>query len=525
MIFRICKQDEKIFYRRNVVQLQCCDSEDSVLRISFVTTYYDNIGRPQQLGVLLIGKKGMTAGTITDHLPQEFSSLPQCFFSLGQDEEYYEKINHLKTISPTDLFVALRDMAYDPDILDDNRSEDILKHRMLRGIATKEKAALSKIRGQFHRMAHGSAKLTAYSFSYTAPAPEDKLTPPPTLEFMVTPESNPPTNIHALIGRNGCGKTHLIRNMVRCLQKNSDDFGTIKELNGGQDVADLRKLFVNVLCIAFSPFDDFSNLKLRGAQLPMTYVGLHRNTETGKRRDKEAESLKDRIWRDFWTHFKNCMITARKRQLWHDAVETLKSDSLFSESRIDSFSDGINNYPEKEIPSKKRAHIRSIFDGLSSGHKIVLLIITSCVAEIEERSVLFLDEPETHLHPPLLSALIRALSDLLRDRNGVAIIATHSPVVLQEIPKSCVYLLTRHGPTYVEAEHQDRETFGTSFSTLIDDVFGLEVRNSGFHKMMQEAAEQHDSFEDVLKEYRGQIGDEAIFLLRMLMRRKQWKEQ
>jgi len=65
---------------------------------------------------------------------------------------------------------------------------------------------------------------------------------------------------------------------------------------------------------------------------------------------------------------------------------------------------------------------------MSSGHAIVLLTITRLVATVEEKTLVLIDEPESHLHPPLLSAFIRALSELLYDRNGVSIIATHSPV-------------------------------------------------------------------------------------------------
>jgi len=65
---------------------------------------------------------------------------------------------------------------------------------------------------------------------------------------------------------------------------------------------------------------------------------------------------------------------------------------------------------------------------LSSGHAIVLLTITRLV-ELDERSLVLIDEPEVHLHPPLLSAFVRALSDLLIELNGVAIVATHSPVM------------------------------------------------------------------------------------------------
>ncbi len=58
------------------------------------------------------------------------------------------------------------------------------------------------------------------------------------------------------------------------------------------------------------------------------------------------------------------------------------------------------------------------FDRLSSGHAIVLLTITRLVELVEERSLVLIDEPEGgHLHPPLLSAFVRALSDLLVQRN------------------------------------------------------------------------------------------------------------
>ncbi|PJN92440.1 hypothetical protein CNY89_29680, partial [Amaricoccus sp. HAR-UPW-R2A-40] len=73
---------------------------------------------------------------------------------------------------------------------------------------------------------------------------------------------------------------------------------------------------------------------------------------------------------------------------------------------------------------------------MSSGHAIIILTLTQLVAQVQEKSLVLMDEPESHLHPPLLSAFIRSLSRLLHRQNGVAIIATHSPVVLQEIPRS-----------------------------------------------------------------------------------------
>ena len=116
-----------------------------------------------------------------------------------------------------------------------------------------------------------------------------------------------------------------------------------------------------------------------------------------------------------------------------------------------------------------KALARKLFGNLSSGHKIVLLTITRLVETVEERTLVLLDEPEAHLHPPLLSAFVRALSDLLVNRNGVAIIATHSPVVLQEVPASCAWKIRRTGQAF-PAERPDIETFGENVGVLTREV-------------------------------------------------------
>ncbi|WXG61333.1 AAA family ATPase [Campylobacter concisus] len=91
---------------------------------------------------------------------------------------------------------------------------------------------------------------------------------------------------------------------------------------------------------------------------------------------------------------------------------------------------------------------------------------------MEEKTLVLLDEPESHLHPPLLSSFMRALSDLLMKNNAVAIIATHSPVVLQEVPKSCVWRLGRFG-LEAKAERFDIETFGETIGTLTKEILAL----------------------------------------------------
>jgi ABC-type multidrug transport system ATPase subunit len=142
--------------------------------------------------------------------------------------------------------------------------------------------------------------------------------------------------------------------------------------------------------------------------------------------------------------------------------------------------------------------------------------MTRLVEHVTERSLVIIDEPESHLHPPLLAAFIRALSDLLSDRNSLAVIATHSPVVLQEVPASCVWKLRRHGSQLV-ADRPTIETFGENVGVLTHEVFGLEVTDSGFHRDLKAAVRQGLSYEHVLGRFNGQLGGEAKAIVRSLI--------
>jgi predicted ATP-binding protein involved in virulence len=135
---------------------------------------------------------------------------------------------------------------------------------------------------------------------------------------------------------------------------------------------------------------------------------------------------------------------------------------------------------------------------------------------VEEKTLVLIDEPEAHLHPPLLSAFVRALSELLINRNGVAIIATHSPVVLQEVPKSCVWKLRRNGNISI-TERPEQESFGENVGVLTAEVFGLEVTNAGFHKILSDLVNQNDTFDSVIEDLDGQLGMEGKAIVRGLL--------
>ncbi len=89
--------------------------------------------------------------------------------------------------------------------------------------------------------------------------------------------------------------------------------------------------------------------------------------------------------------------------------------------------------------------VRSAFTNMSSGQKLLVTIFSEILANIEQKSLLLFDEPETHLHPNMTFKLIKALSNLLETYDSYGVLATHSPIVLQQIPSKYVRIIERIG--------------------------------------------------------------------------------
>ena len=441
-------------------------------------------------------------------LPEEFQILPDRFFSLGQDDSYYEELNKLHDPAREKILQSLRDIAYNLDLFSSVIIEPVTGKSLLRY------APMATVQNQFNRMAHGGARLSPFSFSYVYPESTETISNERLeLSFSVTPESQPPTNVHVIIGRNGVGKSHLLNHITELLVKPAAE-ESVGNMRFGSGHEPASSQFANLISVAFSAFDDFtpySSSINKSKSLPFTYIGLKRTARTTSESEKQtAPKSAAALAREFSLSVKACAEGARISR-WRRALEMLQSDPIFADAQVAELADSDWN-DEQQIQS----NASDLFHTLSSGHKVVLLTMTRLVENIEERSLVLLDEPESHLHPPLLSAFVRALSDLLINRNGVAIVATHSPVVLQEVPRNCVWKLHRSGKQ-VAVERPQFETFGENVGTLTQEIFGLEVTNSGFHKMITESIDSSNSYEAVLQKFNGNLGSEARALIRAIM--------
>lgn len=460
--------------------------DDFGFKTTYRLIYVDKNDVQHRLGSVRILKMGMTAGKT--EIPDEFEQLSDEYCSLGSNRNFYINIRKLPPIKRKEIMRGIRDCVLDKDRFKRFSNEPGMLSSLLRD------SRVSDVENSYRAILKGHVDLTKFRFDYeTAPS---EFHSGMTLNFMVQPHSKPPSNIHVLIGRNGVGKTRLLAGMADTFTLNkAASFGI-----PGKFTFDEGEEFKNLVVVSFSAFDRFDPIPQRARtdeEVPYYYVGIKVRQEPDK---LVVIKSPDQIDKEFKDVAENIAADPDRLENWVEVLKLLCSDPLIADLS-----------PDELLEEDNVDALDAIIGGftrMSSGHKIVLLTITKLAEYVSDRSLILLDEPETHLHPPLLGSFIRALSELLVLRNGVAIIATHSPVVLQEVPKNCAWYIGPAG-----AERPEIETFAENVSILTRKVFGLELEKSGFYRLLKEEAEQ-TSYEDVLDVFENQVGAEGRALIR-----------
>lgn len=488
----------------NEVYLRIDHWDDFSYVTMFDVVVFDEMGLKHELGSAKIGFVNQTTSQPTfqtlPHSPESFEELAETYFSVGTDVEYYSSIDaNLTQEFRTEFLRAMRDMVFDEDAMKRAAGQEVFKTSLLRSIG------ITTIFDQYRRVLAGEAPLTDFKFDYARPAGENYSGIE--LSFTVKADSKPSTNIHAIIGRNGVGKTTLLNDMIDAIMQREGASGMFFKPNPFNIRTPIPPTyFSSLVSVSFSAFDPFDPPKEqmdpeRGIRY--SYVGLKVPTDP-EGRLKSLLTLR----KECLGSLGECFADSRKKDRWVTAIGALGSDENFAQMDLADLA----RFPAGEwtIPADRW------IERMSAGHALVLLTISKLVARVEEKTIVLLDEPESHLHPPLLSAFTRALSQLLHSRNGLAIVATHSPVVLQEVPQSCVTVITR-APLAVSAERPGIETFGENVGVLTREVFGLEVSRSGFHALLEQDVQEGGDYESILAKYNGQLGQEAKGILRAMV--------
>lgn len=399
-------------------------------------------------------------------LPREFPSLDSSYISLGQSLSFYENLSALFTVEECEVILnSLNDVAWQPSKSEEFESKSPYRNSLLR-----ENEARSSLR--FGRsIILGEAYDERFSFEYTADIEGADNSFSISIDF--DEEDSIPGRIVGVIGRNAVGKTQLLGNLAKDLvqtqkvsQKTVDDRN--KKFEGN------RPIFNRVIAVSYSAFDKFSRPKDQYASY--VYCGV--------RNDSGALSRKHLI-----ENYKKNLLSIKELDREHVWVKAM---SEILDNKSDEFLTKLNNEIEIDFSNEYDEGALSI---MSSGQSILAHFVTAVIARIQEHTLILFDEPETHLHPNAVAHLFNVLDRILKRYDSFAIIATHSPIVIQEIPRKRLILLTREGNNTLNTP-MEFETFGESISELTRHVFDT-VSTPHYYKKVLKGLSENRSFEEV----------------------------
>ncbi len=236
----------------------------------------DTKGTVHRIGSVKIGQMGMQPDQRRPNLEPFFNALGDEFFSIGQDDTYYETLNELGAELRDRVLTGLRDMAFDPQ-----RLETALKEKVT-GVSLLRSVTRATIQGQYARLAQGARvcrAITSHTADHKGPLEDSSIE----LNFVVEPESMPPSNIHVLIGRNGVGKTYLLNNMSRSLVDQRSSPEEVGGFEAGED-DEGQDLFANLVSVTFSAFDPFAPCPIVAIGLKVSPVPMWGSSARGRHR-------------------------------------------------------------------------------------------------------------------------------------------------------------------------------------------------------------------------------------------------
>lgn len=495
-------------------------AQDNWNDYSFQTLYHlshfefkDGKREETVIGPVKILKRGQTT---SDGLliQSDFEKLDSDFCSVGDSLDYYERLRALGALGE-EILKSLRDVVQTPSLVDEFQDELGWAKSLFRD----QRDAGSNFRYLASGIVQGhytAEPEDQQPFSFQMPGwlsavnIDTRSATTDVFEGPILPE-----RVNVLVGRNGSGKSTLLSRLARLAFASTteriapplSDLGTMLPPGVG---------FPRIVTIAFSPFDNF---KLPGADarnvaqiakdmqrgvgrfafiglrdfaaeaevsisdLPSSQLGqvVPDADRVNQTRLKSISELVD----DFGRFRSKINEDVSRQRVLRHALNKLKV-GLVSEEWLDGPATGT----EEEASAWFRQR--------STGHKIAVLVIFGLVARLESRSLVLIDEPESHLHPPLLSAMMHALRHVLSEFESAALVATHSPVVVQECLAKHVHVVRREGES-IAIRPVTAETFGESIGLITAQVFGMESNATDFHEVLDKLIKKHHSLEEIEK--------------------------
>ncbi len=347
-----------------------------------------------------------------------------------------------------------------------------------------------------------------------------------TLNFSCLPDISSrfiPNGVVAFIGKNGSGKSTAIYNLAKLIYANPDRRFLLKEKVGKISPNDMgiSKLFL----ISYSPFDNFVLPGIGGEDYRLILNGMENNDGRfifcGIRDiKKEFESLLENPDEQTYDRlFENERLDATQLK----PIKMLAKECATAMDAIEREETKLNLW--KKIAKRSKAEfpeIRETMMGLysclsrrerielflsqSTGYKFFLHSLAHIIAYIDDDCLILFDEPENHIHPPMLSFMMATLREILPQYQSVMLVATHSPVVIQETFANNVFVVRNHGDLST-ISHPSIETYGANIAEITSEVFDLTTDITKYYNAFDDMyerwneEEQWESIDEMLASF------------------------
>jgi len=467
-------------------------------------------GESIELGSVKIGRSGYTTDdpSMRLELPDELPGLGPAYFSLGQDVDFYERLAKLDPTVQTQYAGAMRDIPMLELPVEQLEKEEVFRVSFLRDSSARQALdAAPKLFGRVER------RVEAFTFRTQLKGAAGLHKIP----FDFEEKDELPHRINVLVGVNGVGKTQVMARLALLMSgfqeeakaKALTDKGETSEVLGS--LSPTPSLY-GVIAVSFSAFDDF--------ELPEEPTSEQDEAQQQQPAEPAAtadgDDPDDDPKPEF--HYAYCGLRAANGIISQEAGLAARIPGVvqqMSKPQRQLLQAAIamvlpaGNTPDDAIDNA------GFYRGLSAGQRIVLNIISDLILNIRQRSLILLDEPETHLHPQLLTTLLSLVNDLLVANDSFAVIATHSPIVVQQVLAKRVHKIRRVDGNIPQVASPEIETFGENLTEIVRSVFDALESDRDYEEVIDRLLAQHDRDADrVLALFGGRLGLNAQIYLR-----------
>lgn len=426
------------------------------------------------------------------------------------------------------LLIKLHEISYDR-CLDIGKYQHIIQDEPFRlGVLRKSQAYLSLINGYASTYVQppvGDAKIK-FSFSTMLPNAKDFTR----LEIDYRAHEHFDDRIHCLIGVNGMGKTTLLANLTVTAAELSnsakDAPATVLYSQAKKPISSIDSTLSVERNFRFnrvvSYFSDPSSILPRSSSVGS--FEYHSFNTTAERNTKasyqnlsyllvtllrvkdenfgfeKSQILTETLSSHIPMHLlaipvtKECPEYCRVQDVdgasWSVVVQMLgEQRSLEVFGTIDT---------DRE-PSFLDTHTGKVI-GLSSGQRSMFHFALHFLTLAGYGTLLIIDEPETYLHPNLISEYMMFLYKILKRTSSIALIATHSAYVVREVPTHCVHILDRNGPE-ISVGRPYLQTLGANVAEISLAVFGDSTVDAYHREVSEKIAKSNMPFEQIVQMY------------------------